>query len=117
MVIGGGEANQLALDITGSYRARFPFDLSYHRDTWSAYTEYSSGLGGTNFRLGLKYRLSAIELRGAGRYSNGSWYPAAGAGFNITRNFGVDAAFYGTRTFLEPHPHVGLAISLGFDQR
>jgi hypothetical protein len=51
MVIGGGEANQLALDITGSYRARFPFDLSY-------------------------------QLRGAGRYSNGSWYPAAGAGFN-----------------------------------
>jgi hypothetical protein len=25
MLIGGGEANQLALDITGSYRARFPF--------------------------------------------------------------------------------------------
>jgi hypothetical protein len=82
-----------------------------------AYTEYSSGLGGTDFRAGLEYRLGDIELRGAGRYSDGSWYPAAGAGFNITRTFGIDAAFYGTHTFLEPEPHVGLAISLRFDRR
>jgi len=92
-------------------------DLSYHRDAWSAYTEYSNGLGGDNFRAGLEYRLGWVELRGAGRYSQGSWYPSAGAGFNLTRTFGVDAGLYGTRTFLEPHPHVGLAISLRFDQR
>lgn len=92
-------------------------DLAYHRDAWSAYTEYSNGLGGTNFRLGLEYRLGAVELRGAGRYSDGGWYPALGAGFNLTRSFGVDAALYGTKTFLEPHPHVGLAISLRFDKR
>ena len=102
---------QLELPVT------YTGDLSYHRDAWSAYTEYSSGLGGTNFRAGLEYRLGGIELRGAGRYSQGSWYPAAGAGFNPTRSLGVDAAFYGTRTFLEPHPHVGLAISLRFDRR
>jgi hypothetical protein len=81
------------------------------------YSEYSRGLGGTNFRTGLEYRLGAIELRGAGRYSDGSWYPAAGAGFNLTNSFGVDAAVYGTHTFLEPEPHVGLAISLRFDRR
>jgi hypothetical protein len=92
-------------------------DLSYHRDAWSAYTEYSNGLGGTNFRVGLEYRLGVIELRGAGRHSQGKWYPSAGAGFNLTRSFGVDAAVFGTRTFLEPHPHVGLAISLRFDRR
>src|SRR5262245_12243005 len=92
-------------------------DLSYHRDAWSAYTEYSNGLGGDNFRLGLEYRLGKVELRGAGRYSQGSWYPSAGAGFNLTPNFGVDAALYGSKTFLEPHPHVGLAISLRFDKR
>jgi hypothetical protein len=92
-------------------------DLSYHRDAWSAFTEYSDGLGGTNFRVGLEYRLGAIELRGAGRYSQGSWYPSAGAGFNLTRSFGIDVALFGTRTFLEPHPHVGLAISLRVDQR
>ena len=39
-------------------------DVSYHRDAWSAYTEYSHGLGGTNFRTGLEYRLGAVELRG-----------------------------------------------------
>jgi hypothetical protein len=92
-------------------------DLSYHRDAWSAFTEYSNGLGGTNFRAGLEYRLGAIELRGAGRFSQDSWYPSAGAGFNLTRGFGVDVAFFGTRTFLEPHPHVGVAISLRLDRR
>jgi hypothetical protein len=92
-------------------------DVAYHRDTWSVYTEYSRGLGGTNFRTGLEYRLRAVELRGAGRYSQGSWYPSAGAGFNLTRSFGIDAGVYGTQTFLEPDPHVGLAISLRFDTR
>jgi len=95
----------------------YTVDLSYHRDAWSAYTEGSKGLGGNNFRAGLEYRLGAIELRGAGRYSQGSWYPSVGAGFNVARNFGVDAALFGTRTFLEPHAHVGLAISLRFDSR
>ena len=92
-------------------------DLSYHRDSWSAYSEYSNGLGDANFRLGLEYRLGAVELRGAGRYSQDHWYPSVGAGFNLTRSFGVDAALYGTQTFLEPEPHVGLAISLRFDKR
>ncbi len=92
-------------------------DLSYNREKWSAYTEYSNGLGGTNFRVGAEYRLGWLELRGAGRYSNDSWYPSVGAGFNLTRNFGVDTAFFGTRTFLEPHAHVGMAISLRFDAR
>ena len=92
-------------------------DVSYHRDAWSAYTEYSNGLGGTNFRSGLEYRLGVVELRGAGRYSNGSWYPSGGAGFNLTRTFGVDVGVFGTRTFLEPDSHVGMAISLRFDRK
>ena len=92
-------------------------DLSYHRDMWSAYTEYSNGLGGTNFRAGLEYRLGAVELRGAGRYSQGNWYPSAGVGVNLTRGFGIDAGLYGTQTFLESEPHVGLAISLRLDRR
>ena len=92
-------------------------DISYHRDKWSVYTEYSSGLGGDNFRTGLEYRLGGIELRGAGRFSQGSWYPSAGVGVNLTGNFGIDAALYGTKTFLESEPHLGLAISLRFDKR
>ena len=92
-------------------------DVSYHRDAWSVYTEYSRGVGGTNFRTGLEYRLSGIELRGAGRWSQGGWYPSAGAGFNLTRNFGIDMGIYSTQTFLEAEPHLGLAISLRIDKR
>jgi hypothetical protein len=55
--------------------------------------------------------------RGAGRYSQAHWDPSAGVGFDLTRNFGIDAALFGTQTFLEPRPHVGLAISLRFDKR
>lgn len=92
-------------------------DLSYHRDRWSAFTEGSHGLGGDNFRAALEYRIGSVELRGAGRYSNGSWYPAAGVGFNFTRTFGVDAGFYGAQSFLESEPHLGLAISLRIDRK
>jgi hypothetical protein len=28
-----------------------------------------------------------------------------------------DAGLYGTKAFLEPEPHIGLAISLRFDRR
>ena len=92
-------------------------DIAYHRDSWSVYSEYSNGLGDTNSRVGVEYRFPAIELRGGIRYSQGSWYPSAGAGFNLTRTFGFDAALFGTRTFLEPHPHVGLALSFRIDKR
>ena len=92
-------------------------DLAYHRDSWSVYTEYSDGLGGTNFRTGLEKRLKAIELRGAGRYSQGDWYPSGGVGVNLTRSFGIDAGVYSTQTFLESERHVGLALSLRFDRR
>ena len=97
--------------------ATYTGDLSYHRDEWSALHGVLERFRGTNFRTGLEYRLGAIELRGAGRYSHGSWYPSVGAGFNLTRSFGVDTAFFGTHTFLEPHPHLGLAISFRFDRR
>jgi hypothetical protein len=65
----------------------------------------------------MEYRFDRVELRGGGRYSQGSWYPSAGVGFDLTRTFGIDAGLYGTKTFLESEPHVGLAISLRFDQR
>ena len=121
-LVNGNEFVHVKLPRTGiTARTELPVtytgDLSYHRDTWSAYSEYSHGLGGTNFRAALEYRLGEFELRGAGRYSQGSWYPSAGVGFDFTRRFGIDAGLYGTQTFLESEPHVGLAISLRFDKR
>src|SRR5204863_6736184 len=92
-------------------------DVAYHREKWSILSEFSHGYMANQFRAGLEYRLDKVELRGAGRYYDGSWYPSAGAGFNVTRNFGVDAALFGTKTFLERSPHVDLHISLRFDKR
>jgi hypothetical protein len=107
-----------ALTADLSLPVTYTADISYHRDAWSVFSEASTGLGGDNVRLGLEYRLNPIlELRGAYRYSNGHYYPSLGAGVNFTRTLGVDFAFYGTQTFLEPDPHVGLAISLRIDKR
>jgi len=92
-------------------------DVAYHREKWSVLSEFSRGYMANQFRAGLEYRLGAVELRGAGRYYDGSWYPSAGAGFNVTRNFGIDTALFGTKTFLERSPHLGVAISLRFDKR
>ena len=80
------EKHRLELPVT------YTGDLAYHRERWSVFTEYSHGFMGNQFRTGMEYRLGAVELRGAGRYYDGSWYPSVGAGFNLTRNFGVDAA-------------------------
>ena len=105
------EERRLELPVT------YTGDLAYHREKWSVLSEYSHGYMSDQFRAGLENRLGTVELRGAGRYYDGSWYPSAGAGFNVTRNFGIDAALFGTKTFLERSSHVGLAISLRFDRR
>jgi hypothetical protein len=111
-LIGRGTARiELPVTYTG--------DVSYHREKWSLYTEYSRGFQGNNFLAGLEYRLRTlrgVELRGGSRLSQGSWYPSFGAGFNLTRHFGVDAAVFGTKTFLETHRHIGLALSFRIDK-
>jgi hypothetical protein len=95
----------------------FTSDVAYHREAWSVLTEYSHGYQGHNFRSGLEYRLGKVELRGGGRYNQGDVHPSFGAGFNLRRNFGIDAAVFGTKTFLESKPKLGLAISLRWDKR
>ena len=119
---GGSDFVHVRLPVTDEKRrlelpVTYTGDVAYHREKWSVLSEYSHGFMGNQFRAGLEYRLGTVELRGAGRFYDGSWYPSAGAGFNVTRNFGIDAALFGTQTFLERSPHVGLAISLRFDKR
>ena len=105
------EKRRLELPVT------YTGDIAYHREKWSVLTEYSHGFMGKQFRAGLEYRLGPVELRGAGRYYDRRWFGSAGAGFNLTRNFGVDAGLFGTQTFLERSPHLGLAISFRIDKR
>ena len=88
-----GVTSRLVLPVT------YTGDVAYHREKWSVFSEYSRGFQGNNFLTGLEYRLGEVELRGAGRVSQGNWYPSGGAGFNLTRNFGIDAAAL-------RHPHV-----------
>jgi hypothetical protein len=105
------EKRRLELPVT------YTSDVAYHREKWSLLSEFSHGFMGNQFRTGLEYRLGGVELRGAGRFYDGRWFPSVGAGFNLTRNFGVDAALFGTQTFLERSRHLGLAVSFRIDQR
>ena len=91
-------------------------DLSYHRDKWSAYTEYSDGLGGGISASAWSTGWVPSNYEGGTLFA-GRWYPSLGVGFNLTRTFGVDAGFYGTKTFLESEPHLGLAVSMRWDRK
>ena len=118
---GGIDFDHVKLPVTDETRrlelpVTYTGDVAYHREKWSVLSEYSHGYMANQFRAGLEYRLGAVELRGAGRYYDGSWYPSAGAGFNLTRNFGIDAALFGTKTFLERSPHLAVAAYLGFNK-
>jgi hypothetical protein len=106
-----GVTRQVELPVT------YTGDVAYHREKWSLYNEYSRGFQGHNFRSALEYRLGKVEVRGAARMSQGDWFPSGGAGFNVTSNFGIDAALFSTQTFLEANRHVGLAISFRIDKR
>jgi len=117
----GSEWVHLKTRLPGSTTIELPVtytgDIAYHREKWSLYNEYSRGFQGHNFRSALEYRLGAVELRGSARMSEGDWYAAGGAGFNLGRNFGVDVAAFGTQTFLEADRHLALAISFRIDKR
>ena len=121
-LFGGSEFVRVRLPVTDLKRrielpVTYTGDVAYHREKWSILSEASHGFMGNQFRVGLEYRLGTVELRGAGRYYDGSVYPSFGAGFNLTRTLGVDVAAFGTQTFLERSPHLGLAISFRIDKR
>ena len=106
------EKRRLELPVT------YTADAAYHRENWSVFTEASKGYMGNQARVGLEYRPGGpVELRGAVRYYDGGWYTSGGAGINLGRNFGVDVAAYGTKTFLERSVHLALAISFRIDKR
>ena len=92
-------------------------DVAYHREKWSVLSEVSHGYMANQFRAGLQYRFGAVELRGAGRYYDGSWYPSTGVGVNLTRNFGVDVGPLRHQDLPRTKPHLGLAISFRIDKR
>jgi hypothetical protein len=85
--------------------------LAYHRDKWSLMAEHAHGFEGENYLAGLEYRIGVVELRGAGRLSQGTFHPSAGAGYNLTRRFGVDVAFYDTATLFDRRRSLAMAVS------
>ena len=119
-VFDGGEFEDVTLPTLSETRrvelpTTYSADVAYHSDRWSAMSEYAHGFQGHNFRGGLEYRLDRIELRGAGRYSRDRWHPSVGAGFNVTRQFGVDIAAFGTSANVERRRDMAIAASLRFN--
>ena len=115
----GGEFEDSSLPgIDTTFRVELPTsyatDVAYHADRWTAVTEYAHGFQGHNFRGGLEYRIRSVELRGGARYSRDRWHPSAGAGFNLTPRFAVDAAVFGTSANIERRRDTAVAVSLRF---
>ncbi len=75
-LFGGTEFVHVKLPVTSEERryelpVTYTGDVAYHREQWSVLSEVSHGFMGDQIRAGLEYRLGSIELRGAGRYSDG----------------------------------------------
>jgi hypothetical protein len=87
---------------------------AYHTDRWTLSSEFGHGLQNGEFRAGGEYRLAIFEFRAGEHYKNKVWQPGAGAGLNITRHFGIDAAIYGNSDNVERTRKPALALSLRF---
>jgi hypothetical protein len=85
---------------------------AYHTDKWTVSSEFGHGLQDAEFRAGGEYRLAILEFRAGEHYKNKVWQPGAGAGLNITRHFGLDAAVYGNSNNAERKRKPALAMSL-----
>jgi hypothetical protein len=87
---------------------------AYHTDRWTASSEFGKGLQNFEYRGGVEYRFAIFELRGGEHYKNHIWSPGIGAGLNLTRHFGIDAAIYGNANNAERLRKPALALSLRF---
>jgi hypothetical protein len=105
-----GPASKRRVELPTQYSA----DAAYHGDRWSAVSEYAHGFQGHNFRGGLEYRISKLELRGGARHSRDRWHPSGGIGFDLTPGFGVDVTAFGTSANIERRRDMALAVSLRF---
>jgi hypothetical protein len=105
-----GPASKRRVELPTQYSA----DAAYHGDRWSAVSEYAHGFQGHNFRGGLDYRISKLELRGGARHSRDRWHPSGGIGFDLTPGFGVDVTAFGTSANIERRRDMALAVSLRF---
>jgi len=85
---------------------------AYHTDRWTASSEVTHGFQTLEYRGGVEYRFAMFEVRGGEHYKNKLWEPGVGAGLNITRHFGIDAAIYGNANNAERVKKPALALSL-----
>lgn len=79
---------------------------------WSVSGEVKDGFRGFEVHGGAEYEVGSIALRAGTRYSNELLHPAWGAGFNLTRSFGIDLAFFTGASNIEKKRELSVAVSL-----
>ena len=103
-------------EAVGSRRVVLPSsytaDVSYHRRTWTALTNYKRGFLGHYAHAGVEYRLPSLELRAGGRFSGDRWHPAGGVGFELSPGWHLDVGAFGTSLNPERKRTLALALSL-----
>jgi hypothetical protein len=96
------------IELPVNYTANF----GHTSERWSAESEFSHGLQGSNFHGGIEFRLGAVDLRGGGRFARNRWHPSGGAGFNLSRRFAIDVGAFGTSANIERRRDVAIAASM-----
>jgi hypothetical protein len=113
----GGEFLETDLPApTGVERIELPVNYTanfgHNSDRWSAESEFSHGLQGSNFHGGIEFRLGAVDLRGGGRFARNRWHPSGGAGFNLSPRFAIDVGAFGTSANVERRRDLAIAVSM-----
>jgi hypothetical protein len=114
----GGDFVDLPTVPVGDVRLELPVDVrangAYNTDKASAVGEYGHGYNGSVMRGGYEQRFGRFQLRGGARYITDRWEGTGGAGYNITKNFGVDVGLFSTTANIERQRHLAIAVSMRF---
>ena len=72
----GGDFANLPTTPTDDARVELPVDVrangASNADVWTGIVEYGHGYNGTTFRTGYEHRFNRLQLRGGGRYHQGT---------------------------------------------
>jgi hypothetical protein len=116
LAAGNGDFIESPTTIIGDTRIELPVDyrgnLAYRTDLYSLVTEVGHGFGGTSFHGGLEMRFPRIEVRGGARYTNETWNPTGGVGFNFSKRVSLDVAGFGTSANIERKRQLAIAASI-----
>jgi len=101
-----------ASTITVKLPVQYAGGAEYNAKKWTGRGQLARGVNGREYHFGGEYHFGPLDLRGGGRVVHQVFNPMGGAGLNLTKHFGVDAAVFTTISNAQQDRRASVAISL-----